>query len=246
MLAYLRRRPQAWLALVLLALNLATGCAHVAPAPEPLAATQGPTIAAFAQRQLTHDAPESATPAAEEVGKNQADRSPPGPRSNPGTLPTPDAESSGPTGDPARDELEANMSLHTWIEALETGNVDLGRYVFRLEGGATSDDILGHIVALQRFIDEAENSSTISFGTSLGFHEITGNYPDNTAGRRVGIALLQFERAVICFKADLARVYSLWSIERWEPIRWAACQAEIERLPPWVREEWRAAITTQR
>ncbi len=218
MFAHPRRIARIWLALVML--SALTGCARVTPTAQ--APTAQPTPAPAIATEIA--TPTTSRPTASPL-----------PLTSPVVASPVRVHASSD-----RAELDANLSLHRWIEVLETGNSDLGRYIYRLEAGATRDEVPAHIEALRRFIAQAKDPANSSFGTYQGFHTITGNYLVAATGHRVGIALMRFEHATICFQADLVEVQQLWSIERWEPITPDVCQAERTRLPEWVRAEWGA------
>lgn len=216
------------LALTLAALALIAGCSSVSLSPE----THPTQLAPIAVQPSAK--PSSAKEAQESYSEGPVRTSEP--------APAPVVSSSEPAADLNQDELEANLSLHSWITAISAGNADHASYLYRLEAGADPAEIDGHIKALQHFIESAEDPANTSFGSYNGFHEITGNYIDEITRRRVGIALMQFERTFVCFRADLVKANTLWSIERWEPIQWTECEAEIGRLPVWVRHEWRDVL----
>lgn len=217
----------------IIALFALAGCARVAPtAGQPAPAAEAQPAAALRPAQPSPAQQEAPT-------MRPAPTEPPAPTTPPTAQPAPDEQG-------ARDELETAMAVQTWIEAVETGNGDLARYVYGLEAGAPPSAILGHIEALRQFIAKGEDPEQADLGAYLGFYDIVGSYPTEDPGQRVAVAMMRFERAVICFRAELSRVElpqgdAAWSVERWEPVPWEQCGAELARTPEWVREEWRAA-----
>ena len=154
MFARPRRCPRFWFAPVF-ALALLAGCSRVTPSP---AAQPQPTVVAQPLGAQPTATPRTATSV-----------------NNPAALPTtvpvtppapptvaPLAPTTGRTAS-ERDELNANLNLNTWIDALETGDSDLGSYLYRRETGAEPGEVSSHIEALRRFIAEAE----ATFGPSL-------------------------------------------------------------------------------
>ncbi|RRR68941.1 MAG: hypothetical protein EI684_16800 [Candidatus Viridilinea halotolerans] len=154
---------------------------------------------------------------------------------------------SGVAATSSQDEQESALFLKTWIDAVTLGDAELGSYVYRVGGAGAQAEITSQIATMREFVRWAEDPANTPFGRYKGFHETVGSYVSSDPDRRTAIALMRFEQATVCFRADLARrdAMQLWSVEQWAPLfSWDDCAPEVERMPVWVQEEWREVLPT--
>lgn len=137
------------------------------------------------------------------------------------------------------DELNAEIYFQTWIHAVTTSDADVARIVYRVGSADPSAAIERQFQVLRHFITQAEQPSN-TYGAYQGFHQVVGSYPEHNRDQRTGIALMQFERVVVCFYAELRYVeaQNTWSVEQWHPITWDLCEPRIKRMPQRVQAAW--------